>query len=76
MKRDLFFWHFPQRLNSAIIYDRDFSYNFFGFKVDVFDGSPVVYQMSFTHYQKSMVFIPFTTENCVLSLDLGAIIFA
>lgn len=22
-----------QRLNSAIIYDRDFSYNFFGFKV-------------------------------------------
>lgn len=24
---------FVQRLNSAIIYDRDFSYNFFGFKV-------------------------------------------
>lgn len=24
---------FLQRLNSAIIYDRDFSYNFFGFKV-------------------------------------------
>ena len=24
---------FPQRLNSAIISDRDFSYNFFGFKV-------------------------------------------
>lgn len=23
----------PQRLNSAIIYDRDFSYNYFGFKV-------------------------------------------
>lgn len=23
----------PQRLNSSIIYDRDFSYNFFGFKV-------------------------------------------
>lgn len=25
---------FLQRLNSAIIYDRDFSYNFFGFKVN------------------------------------------
>lgn len=28
----LIFFHL-QRLNSAIIYDRDFSYNFFGFKV-------------------------------------------
>lgn len=26
---------FTQRLNSAIIYDRDFSYNFFGFKVNI-----------------------------------------
>ena len=25
-----------QRLNSAIIYDRDFGYNFFGFKVGVY----------------------------------------
>lgn len=25
--------YFLQCLNSAIIYDRDFSYNFFGFKV-------------------------------------------
>lgn len=33
-----FVFFFPlnlfQRLNSAIIYDRDFSYNYFGFKVN------------------------------------------
>lgn len=29
----LLFFFCWQRLNSAIIYDRDFSYNFFGFKV-------------------------------------------
>lgn len=28
-----FFFSLHQRLNSAIIYDRDFSYNYFGFKV-------------------------------------------
>lgn len=26
------FVHLPQRLNSAIIYDRDFNYQYFGFK--------------------------------------------
>lgn len=25
------------RLNSSIIYDRDFNYNYFGFKVGIFD---------------------------------------
>ena len=30
------FYDFPQqRLNSAIIYDRDYEYQFFGFKVSV-----------------------------------------
>lgn len=33
IRMSIFLCYSPQRLNSAIIYDRDFSYNYFGFKV-------------------------------------------